>query len=366
MHWQSLPGIAARAQPDDFFRGSGRERMGRNTKWIDSQPDDLVDDVARRALEVRLDRLWYFLEQAVVEPNSETENVHQLRVFTRRAGASMEIFAELLPKRRGRWMRKQLKRLRQAAGEARDLDVLRLRWAAQLDEGTATLAQGAASSLKLLLEQASRRRRKAQWPIEEIYQKLLRKNFARRTKKLLKRIRVRDAKTPGSQPTGNNQPAADLHLGAVAHQQLDQLVEPYLKAAEADMVDAPVLHAFRIQGKEIRYAMEIFAGAFEADFRQELYPLVAELQDRLGAINDHVTAQEYLSAWGEETASSAVREAVAAGLQIEQAAFDESRRDFLTWWTPERRSSLRRQFAKYLPLDRAIESLPTAPRQDIA
>lgn len=346
--------------------------MGRNAKWIDSQPDDLVDDVARRALEVRLDRLWYFLEQAVVEPNSETENVHQLRVFTRRAGASMEIFAELLPKRRGRWMRKQLKRLRQAAGEARDLDVLRLRWAAQLEEGAATLAPGAAGALKLLMEQASRRRRKAQWPIEEIYQKLLRKNFARRTKKLLKRIRVRDAKTPGNQQTGNNQPPCDLHVAAVAHQQLNQLVGPYLKAAEVEMVEAPVLHAFRIQGKEIRYAMEIFAGAFEPDFRQELYPLVAELQDRLGAINDHVTAQEYLTTWGAETASDAVREAVAAGLQIEQAAFEDCRCEFLAWWTPERRSSLRRQFARHLPLetsvaaDRAMESLPTTSRQDIA
>ena len=33
------------------------------------------------------------------------------------------------------------------------------------------------------------------------------------------------------------------------------------------MSDAAALHAFRIQGKQVRYAMEIFAGAFDEDFR---------------------------------------------------------------------------------------------------
>jgi CHAD domain-containing protein len=126
--------------------------MGRNTKWIDSQPEDSAEEVARRALEARLERLWHFLELSVCQPPSETENVHQLRVFTRRSAAAMEIFADWLPRRRGRWMHKQLKRVRKAAGEARDLVVLRMRWADPAQELPSVQAA-------LLLVQVKRRRR---------------------------------------------------------------------------------------------------------------------------------------------------------------------------------------------------------------
>jgi hypothetical protein len=68
--------------------------MGRNSKWIESQPEDSAELVARRALGARLGRLWHYLERSVLHDSSgDTENVHQLRVFTRRTAAAMEIFA---------------------------------------------------------------------------------------------------------------------------------------------------------------------------------------------------------------------------------------------------------------------------------
>jgi CHAD domain-containing protein len=310
--------------------------MGRSTKWIDSQPDDSVEDVARRAFEARLERLWHFLELSVSEPASETENVHQLRVFARRTAAAMEIFADWLPPRRGRWLRKQLRRVRKAAGEARDLDVLRMRWTERVHE----MPAGEGS---LLLEQVKRRRRKAQWPIEEAYRRFVRKKFEYRAAKFVKRVRLR-----GEQAAG-----CDQRLGCLARGALGRLVVPFLQAARAELADAEALHAFRIQSKEVRYAMEIFGGAFDADFRQELYPIVESLQDRLGAINDHVTAQTYLAAWRGETDSCAVQKAIDVGTGHEQQWFDESRREFLDWWTPERREDLCRHFARYVELDRS-------------
>jgi CHAD domain-containing protein len=314
--------------------------MGRNTKWIDSTPHDAVDDVARRALEARLERLWHYLELSVCQPPSETENVHQLRVFTRRSAAAMEIFADWLPRRRGRWMRKQLKRVRKAAGEARDLDVLRIRWSDPAERLPAVQAP-------LLIEQVKRRRRKAQWPIEDAYHKFLRKDFGRRARKFVKRVRLRTRQAPG----------CDHTLGCLARVALGRLATTFLEAAEAPMTDAEALHAFRIQSKQVRYAMEVFAGAFDADFRGQLYPIVEALQDRLGAINDHVTAQNYLAAWRAETDSCAVHQALDAGIQHEQRAFETARQDFLAWWTPERRGGLRRHFARYVQLD-TDEPLP--------
>src|SRR5262249_41512594 len=57
------------------------------------------------------------------EADKDPEYVHQLRVGTRRAGAAVEIFSVCLPEKVYKAARKQLKRLRRAAGEARDWDV---------------------------------------------------------------------------------------------------------------------------------------------------------------------------------------------------------------------------------------------------
>ena len=308
--------------------------MGRNSKWIDSQPNDSVAKVARRALTVRLGRLWHFLELSLQDSGDDAEHVHQLRVFTRRTAAAMEIFADWLPRRRGRWIRKQLKRVRKAAGEARDLDVLRIRWKKELEP----LPAGQAA---LLLEQIKRRRRKAQWPIEDAYHKLAGKNFPRKARRFVKRVRYR----------GEVADPCDDRIECTARAALHRLLVPYFDAAAGSLTDVESLHAFRIQSKQVRYAMEIFAGAFDDGFRQQVYPLVADLQERLGKINDHVTAQRYLTAWHNETDALAVKQALDAGFELEQRALDASHREFLAWWTTERREELRRAFAQYVPLD---------------
>jgi CHAD domain-containing protein len=309
--------------------------MGRNSKWIKGRSGDATQRIARRALAARLERTWHYLERSVCEPPSETENVHQLRVFARRTAAALEIFDAWLPVRRGGWMRKQLKRIRKTAGEARDLDVLALGWR-QRD------GQSPSAQTVLLLEQVERCRRAAQRPIEEVFTKLCDKDFARRTYRFLRHVRAR----------GGEQGDCE-RFGSMARLELGRLVAPYLAAARAEMNDAHALHGFRIQGKQVRYAMEVFAGAFDAPFREELYPSVADLQDRLGAINDHVTAQAYLVAWREEADSCAARSALEASIEHERQSFESSRREFLAWWTAERQDDLRRRFARYVELDTA-------------
>jgi hypothetical protein len=81
-----------------------------------------------------------------------------------------------------------------------------------------------------------------------------------------------------------------------------------------------------------------------------LYPLVADLQDRLGAINDHVTARVYLAAWHGESDSCALRRALELAIEHETSEFEASRQAFLSWWTHDRRAELRRRFAHYVQL----------------
>jgi CHAD domain-containing protein len=314
--------------------------MGSNTKWIEGRPDDLAHDVARRALKRRLERMSHYLERAVCESPRETENVHQLRIFSRRAAAAMEIFEAWLPKRRGQWMQKQVKQIRKAAGAARDFDVLLIRWADRMRHAPS-------SHTALLIEQIRLRRNEAQDPIEAIFKKLQRKRMARRTKKLLKRLRRRGAID-----------ACGERFVCLARVALARVVGPYLATARAELDDAAAMHAFRIQSKQVRYAMEIFAGAFDEEFRTELYPLVVTLQDRLGAINDHVTAQTYFAGWHAEADSCAVRAALEMGIDSEQQALEASRRAFLDWWTAARREDMCHRFARYVEIAATDQANP--------
>lgn len=319
--------------------------MGLGNKWIESRPDDAPRRVARRAIKSRLTRMWRYLVESVEQPMSEAENVHQLRVFSRRAAAALEIFEECLPRRRGRWMQKQVKRLRKASGQARDFDVLLVRWAQRLE-------QVPSGEVAVVLDEVKRRRREAQAPIEAIHAKLARKKFARRVVKLAKRIG--DGRASGR---------CDPQLVCMARTALARLVTPYLAAGEAELADGEALHAFRIQGKQVRYAMEVFGGAFDESFRQELYPDVAALQDRLGDINDHVTARAYFAEWHAGTESCAVRRALEFAMAHEQQSFEARKQEFLDCWTDQRRQDLRCRFARYVPLggpDQYAASRPQA------
>jgi CHAD domain-containing protein len=302
--------------------------MVRKGKWIaDSSPSEPWEDVARRALGARLDLVRHYLPRAA-DAAHDTENVHQLRVATRRAMAAMQIFDALLSPRRAAWTNKQLKRIRQAAGNARDLDVLadRLR---QRD------AQ-ASPAYKELLRRVERLRAAAQRPIAKIRRKLVDKDFARRQAALVRRVRLRGKADRLLRPT----------YGQAARRALGLLVEEFFASAAADFGDYQALHAFRIQGKRLRYAMEIFAGAFDHRLRSEQYPLVEQLQEKLGAINDHATAKELFTAWLAEPGADA--EALPALVAAEVDALGKARQDFFDWWTAERAAELRRRFRELL------------------
>jgi CHAD domain-containing protein len=242
----------------------------------------------------------------------------------------MQIFDAFLPPRRALWMNKQLKRIRKAAGTARDLDVL----AERLGKSD---AQDHAARKELLMR-IERLRADAQTPIAKIRRKLRDKAFTRRRAALVHGVRLRGKADRLMLPT----------LFAAARRTLGLLVEDFFAAAAVDFSDYAALHAFRIQGKQLRYAMEIFAGAFAPTFRSELYPIVEQLQERLGRINDHRTARELFAGWLAEPdvgpASARLPELVAA----ETAAMGKARQEFLAWWTAERADDLRRRFRELL------------------
>lgn len=305
--------------------------MARESKWIEGVVADApVSSAARHVVFSRLRAVARQLPLAALTAVREVENVHQLRVATRRAMAAVEIYADLLPRRRSAWMLKQLKRTRQAAGEARDLDVL----AARLD---AVIASGRDGPYHALAERVARLRLEAQAPIREIHQRLVERHFSRKARKLARKARWRPE---DGEPEPNFAQACSASLAQVA--------EPMFAAAAAEPTDVEALHKLRILTKRLRYAMEIFAQAFEPEFRRELYPLVERIQESLGAINDHAAAVQRFEGWKSGWNDASVAGALDELLSAERAAVEQSSAAFFEWWTTDRRRELAERFEPFL------------------
>lgn len=299
----------------------------RMDKWIhDVSPDDRTCAVAKRTLKARFGAVLHYLPLAAEKADEDIEYVHELRVWTRRAAAALRLYAGLLPQRKVRWMKKQLKRIRRAANDARDYDVLAQR----------VSNAGSDPQAKRLLAKVQAQRRTAQQPLVALYERLhCDDRFERRLAKLLRR-----ARPPGKSRAESKDP----RFGKWAQAQLRPVVKKFFKAAPVDGSDMAALHAFRIRSKELRYAMELLAGAFPPRFREQLYPIVETLQDKLGAINDLATAQVRLRE-RIEAADDATE--VVHWYQVlaeENACLKQSQQAFRRWCTPQFVDALRAEF----------------------
>ena len=66
-----------------------------------------------------------------------------------------------------------------------------------------------------------------------------------------------------------------------------------------DLQNLEHLHAVRVIGKRLRYAMEVFADCFAPAFRDRFYPQIEEMQEVLGNVNDAHVACHRLEGLGQ-------------------------------------------------------------------
>jgi CHAD domain-containing protein len=307
--------------------------MARNSKWIKADcGNEPVSDVARRVIRSRLRTVCRLLPLAATEGLRDAETVHQMRVATRRAIVAIDLFESLLPRRRSRWIRKRLKRIRRAAGPARDLDVMAKRLVTKEEQATdnVTVRKG----LSELLEHVAELRFDAQSDIVRLRKKLKKANFSRRAKKLVGRMDWRSTERPEPR----------FHDTAV--KQMRSVVSEFFAAAEADLNCTQALHNVRLVAKRLRYAMEVFVDALGQPVRDELYPLMEELQDKLGTVNDHATARERYVEWREHARDEPEQTALDQLIMQETAALQMAADEFRRWWTPERAADEKSRFLR--------------------
>jgi CHAD domain-containing protein len=287
-------------------------------KWIEATPDEAVTAVAARSLKLRLKPVQQYLPLAAHQADEDVEHVHQLRVWSRRAQAAIVMYRDLLPEWRAAWIDAQLKRIRKATNDARDDDVFAERLAADKQD------PGAARLLKRVREH----RCESQRQVIAVYDRLKKDDrFDKRVAKLVKRVRLR----------GKEQKNGDIpQFGEWAAGQFRPVLEAFYESAKGDLADVDAQHQFRIAGKQVRYAMELLSGAFPPRLQDDVNPLLATLQDKLGDVNDHATALTRISGWIEDDRSAKESSYLQRILEDEQRRLEQSQNEFFAWWTSER------------------------------
>jgi CHAD domain-containing protein len=306
--------------------------MIRKSKWIEiHSPEESAAKVAARTLDGRLRLVAHYLPLAAAAADDDDEHVHQTRVATRRAMTTLSIFEHLLPRKEAKWFRKRLKRARKAANDARDYDVLAERLSQRLDEN------GDDQACDELVRWIHDHRREAQKPIREIASQFDKKRYKRRAKRLVK-MRLKADRKQNASGT----------FGQLAQVRMRALVDEFFAYKPDQLRDLETLHQFRVCGKNLRYAMEVFAGAFRRKFREELYPQVEALQEQLGKINDHAVARGHYERWLGDARDEARQALLRELIDDEAAAINRLQDHFLEEWTPERAASLQRRFLEEL------------------
>jgi CHAD domain-containing protein len=248
-------------------------------KWVAGlRPDLPVTEAARMALSARLDVVRQYLPLAEGAAAQDIEHIHHLRVGTRRASAALNQFAICLLPKRLRSAKKLLRSIRRAAGQARDWDVFHRMLVAPDLANERELAP----ARHMLVGFAAARRMDAQ---ERITAKAptWSSRLERRIDELLTHLRA--------PPDGEPSLLVDLAL-----LRLRELLHALHAATDPVPSDYEGLHRARIAGKRLRYAMELYVDCFSASFRAELYPLIDEMQEIPGQLNDNHVASRHLLA----------------------------------------------------------------------
>lgn len=294
-------------------------------RWLDDvNPRSMVHVVARRVIASRLDRVAKHLRRAARKSPNQAEDIHRLRTWSRRAAAAVALFQPLRAKKRFRWFQKQLKKIRRAAGDVRDLDVM-----LQHIQETESVSSKEVSPLQSALENG---RNRACRPLKKLQRQLGESGkFVRRQERLLKAL-------------DTSQAAPGKRLGEWGGRRLRPQFQAFLNLGGTKLSTVEAAHEFRIAAKELRYAIELVGGALPVA-AAKAYTLLGQLQQQIGVICDHAAAERMYGKLA-STMGKSGRKYLQSQISAEQKQRAAAHEDFLRWWTPRRRAELVRAIAK--------------------
>jgi len=243
-----------------------------------------IVDSARRSLRRLFDKLLA-REEAVIA-GEDIEDIHQMRVTTRRLRASLQLLEGVYAHKLIRRYRRGLRRIAQSLGAVRDGDVFLDHLVAQRD----LLPVEHRAALEPLITAVAAERAQARIA--------LRADLGSKRYSAFKREFAGFLVLPGAgvlpaPAPGITQRVRDFAGSAIwRHYELWRAYETVRPGGWDEN-----LHQARIAGKHLRYSIEFFADALGPEVKQVLAPLVA-LQECLGTLQDAVTAGKRVAALG--------------------------------------------------------------------
>lgn len=219
--------------------------------------------------------------EAAVRTTQSAEGVHQFRVAIRRLRSALSAFRDLLPGDERRRINAQVRWIAQRFGYARDWDVFNsvlLREVREHMAGDRSLSAFAAA--------AKAARANAYAAIAETIVS------PRYTESLLT---LEGWWESGSWVEllgdGRHEPASEY-----ARRSLKKLHRRVFNLGEQlERLSEPELHDLRKRAKKLRYTAEFFRSLFPAKAAKAYIKALSDMQDRLGSLNDGVTAKQLLA-----------------------------------------------------------------------
>ena len=234
--------------------------------------DDLLAEAGRRVLRFHLARM--LAKEAGTRSGTNVEDLHDMRVATRRMRAAWRVFGDGFRPGRTRRLRARLRTLAGRLGAVRDLDVL-IEAAERYRDG---LPGPAATAFDPLL---------AAWRDERAAARtlLLRELDSDDYRRLVEEYRVFVA-TEGAAVAPPASPMTPHRVRDTAASRSWAAYEQ-VRAYEAVLrwADLETLHQLRIAAKWLRYTLEFFREALGPE-TAALIPRVVALQDHLGWLHD--------------------------------------------------------------------------------
>jgi len=286
-------------------------------------------DVASRLLRQRLGAVARAIA-AVATGKPRAEAVHRLRISARRAAAAITAFRSFVPRRQRRWFKKSLRRIRCAAGEARDLDVLTTRCRAAA-AARSSAAGGVAR--KHLAEILAKKRPPTRRDLEDEITILQARDWNGKAAALL--IAVESAATTET-------------VVSFTRRRSRRLVRQFLTHLDHSLHDDRGIHRLRVHTKKLRYSLELFTAAAPTAEVTACVRALRRLQARLGEVTDHAAAAERLRLWSRGQVDDRARRTLLDASRRESASAKRVRRDCIRWWTASRRETLAQQLKRIL------------------
>lgn len=257
-------------------------------KEVGLKADDSMAEAGRKVL------LFHFAEMLDHEEGTrlgeDIEELHDMRVATRRMRAAFEIFGEAFDPKVLKPHLKGLRATGRALGHVRDLDVFMEKAGHYLD----TLPEEQKSGLDPLLDAWKAKREISRSEMLAHLDSPQYQAFAQNFNLFLQTAGA------GIQPSVEDHPTPKLVREVAPVLIYTRLAA--VRAYDAILKNAPIeqLHALRIEFKKLRYAVEFFREVLGEEAKSVIADL-KQLQDHLGDLNDAEVAtiilREFLDEW---------------------------------------------------------------------